>query len=172
MAWFCPALEVICAEALVERSVGDHMVGGREDRGGDRGNRFFGAAPCGSAPLMGPGSPPQRGPGTTPEQAQQRPSRCGRCAGPHPGSRSGFPQARICSRRFRWHRRGRRHRFASSEHNFRYRYARHPFDRVAHERSNLWHGSYSAGPFLVRGGCHISRNSHNLRLNVGGGKLQ
>jgi hypothetical protein len=29
------AIEVVGAEVLVERAVGDHVVGGREDRGGD-----------------------------------------------------------------------------------------------------------------------------------------
>ena len=45
LAWLGSALEVIGAEILIECSFGDHMVGGCEDRGGDRPNSFFGAPP-------------------------------------------------------------------------------------------------------------------------------
>ena len=45
LAWLGSALEVIGAEVLIECAAGDHVVGGCEDRGGDRPNSFFGAPP-------------------------------------------------------------------------------------------------------------------------------
>ena len=43
--WVTPG-EMVGAEILVAGAVGQHVVGGGEDRGGDGDNSFFGTTPC------------------------------------------------------------------------------------------------------------------------------
>jgi hypothetical protein len=43
--WVTPG-EMVGAEILITSAVGEHVVGGGEDRGGDGDNSFFGAAAC------------------------------------------------------------------------------------------------------------------------------